>query len=133
MAQHSQHKQDSSPACHGGGGQTIVELCRSTDSGLVFWSRQRFEIGSELQIRIHRGALPGFAAKQIAEESDWVTVRGFVVECPAMRRQDGSHGFQVSLLLDAALIAPKPRRPRRARLLPRMNTRFAGLARPGLN
>jgi len=130
MAQHGQHQEDPAPACHGGGGQTIVELCGVSDGGLVFWSRQRFDIGAELQIRIRRDAL-GAAPAHL---SKWLTVRGFVVACPALRRSDGSHGFQVSLLLDSALV-PCSDVPavRRQPGCPRVATRFPGLAAPGLN
>lgn len=134
MAPQGQHQEEATPACQGGGGQSIVELCRSSKSGLVFWSRQRFEIGVELQIRIRRDALPGAeAAADVDGTPEWVTVRGFVVECPPVRRPDGSHGFQVSLLLDQALMPPKPARARGRRGCPRLSTRLPGLARPGLN
>jgi hypothetical protein len=128
MATQSQHPEDSVPACQGGGGQIIVDLCDIREGGLVFWSRQRFEIGAELQMRIRRdalGAVPGHL-------SEWVTVRGFVVECPAMRRRDGSHAFRISLLLDSALV-PWPASARHTAGCPRIAHRFSGLTAPGLN
>ena len=128
MAPQGQHQEDSVPACKGGGGQTIVELCGVREGGLIFWSRQRFEIGAELQVRIRRDAL-GAAPGQLSE---WVNVRGFVVESPAVCRPDGSHVFRISLLLDSALV-PCPATPRDSAGCPRVATRFPGLTAPGLN
>lgn len=127
MASHSQHQQENSASSRRGGGQAVVELCSLTSSGIIFWSRQRFEIGSELQIRLHRDALPDYPASG----EEWLNVRGFVVECPAVRREDGVFGFRVSLLLDTALL----KKPRIQRALPLryQKTRFPGLARMGLN
>ena len=128
MATQGQHQEDSVPACQGGGGQTIVELCGVRDGGLIFWSRQRFDIGAELQVRIRRDAL-GAAPGHLSE---WVTVRGFVVECPAVRRPDGSHAFRICLLFDSALVACQPA-ARDACGCPRVATRCPGLTAPGLN
>ena len=58
MAYQGKPKQDTSAPIKGGGGQTVVEMCEVTSSGLMFWSRQRFQIGSELQMRMRRTALP---------------------------------------------------------------------------
>lgn len=133
MAKHSQHQQETSASNRSGGGQAVVELCSVTTSGLIFWSRQRFEIGSELQIRIRRDALPPSSQASYPEESDeLVTVCGFVVECPSIRKPDGAYGFQVSLLLESALTQPTPKKiaPRPLRYV---QTRIRGLVRPGLN
>ena len=126
MANHGQHPQEASASNRSGGGQAVVALCEVTSSGLVFWSRQRFDIGSELQIRLHRDALPA----QMASAEEWVTVRGFVIECPPVRRENGTPAFRVSLLLDSALMQPVKQQPKS---LPCQRTRLAGLARMGLN
>ncbi|HEY1081403.1 MAG TPA: hypothetical protein VGE29_04025 [Prosthecobacter sp.] len=133
MASHSQHQQGNSTGKRGGAGQTIVELCAVSACGLVFWSRQRFDIGSELQIRVRRDAIP--TLKDAPEGTDeWVTLRGYVVECPSVRRESGEHGFEVSLLLDSALtMAPQPRENLSKRACPRMKKMFPGLKRVGLN
>ncbi|GAA5141813.1 hypothetical protein GCM10023213_26670 [Prosthecobacter algae] len=133
MANHSQHQQGNPASKRSGAGQTIVELCTVSDCGLVFWSRQRFDIGSELQIRVLRSAIPTLS---VAEETgeEWVTLRGYVVECPAMRRPGGEHGFQVSLLLDSALTAvAQGSRRKPIRVCPKMRATFPGLKRAGLN
>lgn len=85
-----------------GAGQAVVELVSVERGGLVFWSRQRFDIGIELQVRMLREGLPeGFIQMEVPEgDSEWMTIRGFVVACRGVRRDDGSHGFRVSLLLD---------------------------------
>lgn len=126
MANHGQHPQEASASNRSGGGQAVVDLCEVTSSGLVFWSRQRFDIGSELQIRLHRDALPA----HMASAEEWVTVRGFVIECPPVRRENGTPAFRVSLLLDSALMQPVKQQPMS---LPCQRTRLAGLARMGLN
>jgi len=135
MASHSQHQQGTSASKRSGGGQAVVELCEVTTGGLVFWSRQRFEIGAELQIRIRGDVLLCPCGKATNNEGEkWVTVRGFVVECPQVRREDGAHGFRVSLLLDSALMPTVPHE-----LAPPHHTfryvkpRFYGLSRMGLN
>jgi hypothetical protein len=129
MATHGQHPQESPLPKRSGGGQSVVELCATMNGGLVFWSRQRFEIGAELQIRILRSALP---AGTVAGKSKWVTVRGFVIECPAVRRHDGATGFKVSLLLDSALMqTPTVSLPRgRLRCV---SAPFAGFVPQGFN
>ena len=134
MAHHSQHSEGMAPVFHGGAGQSVVELCRSSERGLVFWSRQRFEIGAELQIRLRRDVLAGAVGQAAAANTDpeWVTVRGFVVECASVRRADGSYGFLVSLLLDQVLVSAETR-PAVKRGFPCQHTLLPGLVRTGLN
>jgi hypothetical protein len=103
MAKHSQHQQGASAhdaKSKSGGSQSVVELCEISPSGLVFWSRRRFEIGAEIQVRIHRSALPAGAQHSGASPGKWVTLKGFVVACPKHRRMNGSSGFHVSLLIE---------------------------------
>jgi hypothetical protein len=58
-------------------------------------------------------------------DSLWITLQGLVVACPALRREDGSSGFEVSRLIEQV---PKIRsRMRWFRL------RLTGLRRCGLN
>jgi len=132
MAKNSQHQQGNSAGKRSGAGQAVVELCAVSACGLVFWSRQRFDIGSELQIRVRRDAIPALSQKLQGNE-EWITITGFVVECPAMRRPNGQHGFQVSLLLESAfaMAAPQPVKPRF--VCPTMKPGFPGLKRAGLN
>jgi hypothetical protein len=137
MAKHSQHQQEASDSKRSGGGQAVVELCGVSTGGLAFWSRQRFEIGAQLQIRIRRDALPDqlqdFCPNACGE---WLTLSGFVVECPAARRSDGSHAFRVSLLLESALCCPQTQasaHPPRLRSLRYLRVRFPGMTRMGLN
>lgn len=101
MASHSQQHQEASK--QGGGRQAVVELCGITHCGLTFWSRQRFEIGAELQIRVRSDAVPPALQSAGKTSGEWITVCGYVVECPAIRREDGSHAFRVSLLFESAL------------------------------
>lgn len=109
MADHRQQKQGASPKPSGRGGQIIVELCGVNDAGLVFWSRHRFEVAAELQVRIRADALPARLRSAFpAGDSGWVCVRGYVVECVAMRRAGGVAAFRVSLVFEAAL-ARSPR------------------------
>ena len=75
----------------------------------------------------------------MADDEGWVSVRGYVVECPAVRRPDGAPGFEVSLLLESALTAtttanasPKER-PLRPASLKRMQVLFDGMADFGFN
>lgn len=132
MAKNSQHQQGNSASKRSGARQTIVELSAVSDCGLVFWSRQRFEIGAELQIRVRRDAMPRLDdGKTVGDE--WITMRGFVVECPAVRRPNGEHGFQVSLLLESALTALPPSVRVKPIGCPKMRTAFPGLKRAGLN
>lgn len=132
MAKHSQHQQGNSAGKGSGAGQAVVELCAVSHCGLIFWSRQRFDIGSELQIRVKSEAIPALNSKATSGE-EWVTLRGFVVQCPAVRRPGGEHGFEVSLVLDSALMAPPPRRSKRPLGCPKMKKVFPGLKRVGLN
>ena len=105
MAKHSQHQQGASAhdaKSKSGGSQSVVELREISPSGLVFWSRRRFEIGAEIQVRIHRSALPATVQHSTLPPGKWVTLKGFVVACPKHRREDGSSGFHVSLLIEHA-------------------------------
>lgn len=132
MAKPSQHQQEASDSKRSGGGQAVVELCGVSSGGLVFWSRQRFDIGAELQIRIRRDALPcALAHLSPNTGGEWAVVSGFVVECPAVRRPDGAHGFRVSLLLESALTPQTP--PRNNRQLRYVASRIPGMSRLGLN
>lgn len=134
MASHSQHQQETSPSNRGGGGQAVVELCKVTERGLVFWSRQRFEIGAELQIRIRRDAVPPGLLPPGSEFEDWLSLSGYVVECPAVRRADGTLGFRVSLLLEWALQNSAARRQQRlVSGVIYVDTRVHGISRLGLN
>ncbi len=106
MAKHGQQQQETSAnekqsSC--GGRQTVVELCDITACGLVFWSRHRFDIGAEVQLRIKRSALPPALHAMTGLGQKWVMLKGLVVACPPLRRADGSTGFEVSLLMEQAL------------------------------
>lgn len=106
MAKHGQQQQETSAneklsGC--GGRQAVVELCEITSCGLVFWSRQRFEIGAEVQVRIKRSALTPAMLAMTGSPSKWVMLKCLVVTCPPLRRADGSTGFKVSLLVIQAL------------------------------
>ncbi len=95
--------------------QSIVDLLSTTGCGLVFWSRQPFEVAAELQLRVRASALPPNAKGSTEElRQGWVLKRGFVVQCQPSRRADGSVGFQVSLLFVPVMTAAakKPKRPR---------------------
>ena len=98
MAAKRHSNDDEIPPTKAGGGvaQSIVELLSATTSGLVFWSRHPFEVAAEVQLRVRTSILPGSAHEQ--EMCDWVTKRGFVVQCKPSRRSNGSVGFQVSVL-----------------------------------
>jgi hypothetical protein len=137
MADHSQHQQEASATSDStrGGRQAVVELQRITRTGIILWSRQRFEIGSEVQIRVGVDALPE-ALKQSLPKSigPWAVVTGYVVESPAVRKDDGTLGFQVSVLLDA------PKGPQKSATsipgkipVPHACGRLRGHARYGLN
>jgi hypothetical protein len=128
----SQHQQGHSTGKRSGAGQSIVELCAVSACGLVFWSRQRFDIGSELQIRVKRDAIPTLSQKPQGNE-EWISLTGFVVECPAMRRTNGQHGFQVSLLLESAFTMTAAQSIKSPLICPKMKTGFPGLKRAGLN
>ena len=79
--------------------QTVVELIRATPRGLILWSRQHLDIAAELQLRVHEDALRGVKAVSV---DGWMVVRGFVVECKPARRDDGTVGFEVSIVFDLA-------------------------------
>ncbi len=109
MANHSPSPQDTSASKRGGGGQAIVEMCEITSASLTFWSRHRFQIGAELQLRLSSAELPQ-AMLAAAGMEPWVMLRGFVVQCVHVRRPDGVQGFRVVLLFDTALDGPaKPK------------------------
>jgi hypothetical protein len=116
MAKHGQQKQETSAndkqsSC--GGRQAVVELCEISTCGLVFWSRHRFDIGAEVQVRIKRSALPQACQQAMISGGKWAMLKGLVVACPPQRRVDGSSGFQISLLIEQPLCecvqAPKIR------------------------
>jgi len=134
MAQSGQHQQETSASdSKSGGGQAVVELCEISTSGLVFWSRRRFEIGAEIQVRIKRSALP--AEEPLPHslgDEQWVSLRGFVVACTGHRRVDGEAGFQVSLLVEQRLGEPL-QRPRIRSRMRWMRTRMHWLHRFGAN
>ncbi|MEZ5384579.1 MAG: hypothetical protein R3F13_03590 [Prosthecobacter sp.] len=130
MAQHGQNHHGNS--AHGktsscGAGQAIVELCEVLSAGLVFWSRRRFDIGAEIQLRIRHSELPdAWRLRCLPQTSgEWVVLRGLVVGLSARRRDDGSVGFEVSLLVEQP---PKVRSKMRW-----SRPRVAGLRRFGLN
>jgi hypothetical protein len=101
MAKSSQHSQEDSSGelSPGGAGQAIVKLCEATHRGLVFWSRQRFEVGAELQVRLRVEALPAALRELGVQGGGWMNLRGFVVLCQPERKGNGAFGFEVSLLL----------------------------------
>ena len=80
----------------GGAGQVVVELCGLSGAGLIFWSRKRFEVCTEVMVRVRAAVLPGLWG---GEEGAWRMLRGIVVQCLAERRGDGSCGFRVCLLV----------------------------------
>jgi hypothetical protein len=128
MANESQQSQETSAVHRSGGTQAIVELCEVSSSGLSFWSRHRFEIGSELQMRLHRDALP---SPGVSEE-EWVNVCGFVIDFKPVRRSDGAQGFCITLLFDSVLLHPSKPKPQGLPLR-YQKTRISGLKRMGLN
>lgn len=103
MAKHGQHQQQETsagnpkPAC--GGRQAVVELCEVTSCGLIFWSRQRFEVGSEMQVRVERSALTPAILAMTDTTSKWVMLKCLVAAGLPQRRADGSSGFKISLLV----------------------------------
>ncbi len=125
MAKHSQHPQGSPASLRSGGGQAVVELCDIQKSGLTFWSRQHFEIGTELHIRLHREAIP-----QHSGTDEWVNLKGFVVESLPVRREDGTPSFRISLMLESMLMSP---RKLSGKALRYQETRITGLIKMGLN
>lgn len=115
MAKPGQHQQEPSASGsplqpkNSGGRQAVVELCEISPSGLVFWSRTRFEIGAQVQVRIKQSALPPVWLEKAEMCGSWVMLKGLVAACPPHRREDGSSGFQVSILVEKD--APNAIRP----------------------
>ena len=128
MAKKRRHSQETSASQRSGGSQSIVELCEVSTAGLTFWSRHRFDIGSELQIRLHREAL----LTQAESSEEWVNVCGFVIDFKPNRRSDGSQGFCITLLFDSALLQPAKALPKGLPLR-YQRIRIPGLKRLGLN
>lgn len=128
MAKQSQHSQETSASHRSGGVQTVVELREVSSAGLTFWSRHRFDIGSELQIRLHRDALTA----QLKTEEEWVNVCGFVIDFKPVRHSDGSQGFCITLLFDSVLLQPA-KAPPKGLPLRYQKIRIPGLKRMGLN
>jgi len=128
MAKNSQHSQETSASHRSGGAQVVVELCEVSSAGLTFWSRHRFDIGSELQIRLHRDAITA----QLKTEEEWVNVCGFVIDIKPNHRNDGSQGFCIMLLFDSVLLQ-SAKAPPKGLPLRYQRTRIPGLKRMGLN
>ena len=135
MAKHGQQQQETSaadPPSVCGGRQAVVELCEITSCGLVFWSRHRFDMGAEVQVRIQRSALTPAMLAMSPSTSKWVMLKCLVVAGSPQRRADGSSGFKVSLLVVQAAgdstHAPKLRSKMRWFAPP-----LRGLRRFGLN
>ncbi len=135
MAKHGQKNQEPSAfekqsVC--GGRQTVVELCEITSCGLVFWSRQHFDMAAEVQVRIKRSTLTPAMLAMTTSNSKWVMLKCLVVASSPQRRADGSYGFTVSLLVvqaaDDSTHAPKLRSKMRW-----FAPRLRGLQRFGLN
>lgn len=127
MAKKRQHSQETSASHRSGGSQFIVELCEISTAGLTFWSRHCFDIGSELQIRLHREALP----TQAESSEEWVNVCGFVIDFKPVSRGDGSQSFCITLLFDSVLMQSKA--PTKGLPLRYQKIRIPGLKRLGLN
>ena len=105
MADKRQSKQEKTSQDIGGAGQTIVSLKGVNEGGLTFCSRHRFEVASEIQMRVRWDVLPNkLRARLVPDDSGWVSVRGFVIECRAERQPSGAAVFQVSLVLDVVLL-----------------------------
>lgn len=106
MADKHQSKQDTSRKNARGAGQVVVSLCKVTEAGVVFWSRHRFDLTAELQMRVRSEVLPFVLRACLKSDADgWVTVRGFVVECQGVRQSSGAAEFRVSIVLDAAIVS----------------------------
>ena len=115
-----------------GGRQAVVDLCEITTCGLVFWSRQRFDLGAEVQVRIKRSTLTPAMLAMTTSNSRWVMLKCLVATCPPQRRDDGSFGFKVSLLVLQAAEESTPAPKLRSKMrwfAPRLH----GLQRFGLN
>ena len=128
MAKKRQHSQETSASHRSGGAQSIVELCEVSTAGLTFWSRHRFDIGSELQIRLHREALPS----QAESSEEWVNVCGFVIDFKPVSRGDGSQSFCITLLFDFVLLQ-SAKAPTKGLPLRYQKIHIPGLKRLGLN
>ena len=104
------HPLTGSGAATSGGRQSVVELCGASPGRLVFWSRLRFEVGAEVQVRVRADSLPVCLRQHLAEASPsgWAWLRGRVVHCEAVRRADGSVGFRVSVLVRAENVTAPP-------------------------
>lgn len=84
---------------HSGSVQSVVQLLSLKSCGLVFWSRQHFDLTSELQLKLEKAALLGVApVSHLRERDGWVLVSGYVVDCAPARRPDGTVGFEVTLV-----------------------------------
>jgi hypothetical protein len=135
MAKHGQQQQETSANPNqsvGGGAQTVVELSEITSCGLVFWSRQRFDLGAEVQVRIQRSALTPAMLAMTATDSKWVMLKCLVVASSPQRRADGSYGFKVSLLVVQAADDTTPA-PKHRSMMPWFAPPLSGLQRFGLN
>jgi hypothetical protein len=105
MADNRQSKQENTSHELGGAGQTIVSLQGVNEGGLTFFSRHRFEVASEIQMRVRWDVLPNsLRARLVPDKSGWISVRGFVIECRAERQSNGAAVFRVSLVLDVVLL-----------------------------
>jgi len=135
MAKHGQHQQETSANekhSVSGGRQAVVELCEITSCGLVFWSRLRFDLGAEVQVRIKRSALTPEMLAMTVSNSKWVMLKCLVAAASPQRRSDGSIGFEISLLVLQAAddsINPPAVRSKMRWFAPRLR----GLRRFGLN
>ena len=95
--------------------QSVVQLMALKSCGLVFWSRQHFDLTAELQLKLEKSALRGVPTlAHLREHDGWVMVRGYVVDCTPARRPDGTVGFEVTLIFGppAGLHWQKGRVPR---------------------
>lgn len=100
MAKSSQFTSVSSSSGVGGNTQAVVELHDVCGGGMTFWARQKFRVGAELYARLRTEVLPPLRLTHEGEDlGEWLILRGFVVECQAQRRADGSCGFRVSVLI----------------------------------
>lgn len=135
MAKHGRQKQETSAndaQSKSGGRQAVVELCEVSTCGLIFWSRHRFDIGAEVQVRIHRSTLPAALQNSAKPQGEWVTLKGLVVACPRKRREDGSSGFQVSLLIEDMACACVGKPKSRSKMC-WLKTPMSWMSRFGLN
>ncbi len=113
MSQHGQSPQENSAPKLGGVGQAVVEMCEVRETGLIFWSRQRFQVGVELQVRMRRETLPASFQAGVDKNEPWMLMRGFVVQCTQLRRKDGTVAFRVVMLFDSAPTHPDPLKAKR--------------------